>query len=258
MNKGRELRALLRSGNALGGHVFLNDPAITEALARYGYDFIWIDAEHGPFDKQTTLLHVMAANAGGAAAFVRVASQEMDVIKPVLEMGIDGIIIPMVMDETEAEKALSWCLYPPKGNRGFGPRRAIEYGREDLQTYLKASEESFLRIVQIEHIRAVEHIDAILALDSLDAVIIGPNDLSASISRLGDSLHPEVLALGRTVVQAAKRAGKPVGVSIAPDEHVIRTWKEIGVDFISCGDDISFLQMGANRTFAMTGHHPTH
>ncbi|ADY14513.1 HpcH/HpaI aldolase family protein [Sphaerochaeta globosa] len=253
MNRGAEFRTKLKSGSVLGGHVFLNDPAITEALARYGYDFIWIDAEHGPFDKQNLLLHVMAANAGGAAAFVRVPGQQMQDLKYVLEMGIDGIIIPQVMDEVEARQVLELCLYPPEGTRGFGPRRAIAYNQQDLKTYLQQSRESFVRIIQIEHISAVQRIEAILSLPALDAVIIGPNDLSASIGLLGDSLNEKVLELAQHVIDAAKKAGKPVGVSIGPDERTIKTYQNMGVDFISCGDDISFLQQGAKRTFSMVG-----
>lgn len=251
MNRGNEFRKRLLEGTALGGHVFLNDPAITEALALHGYDFIWIDAEHGPFDKQNLLMHIMAANAGGAGAFVRVASQEMDIIKPVLEMGIDGIIIPMVLDEIEAKRVLELCLYPPKGTRGFGPRRAIGYNSQDVKTYLEQSEESFIRIIQIEHVEAVHHVEAILSLPALDAIIIGPNDLSGSIGHLGNPLHPDVLALAELAIKAAKKAKKPVGVSIGPDAKTIEIYKALGVDFFSCGDDISFLQQGARQTISM-------
>ncbi len=248
MSRARILLEKLAKGEAMGGHVFFNDPAITEAMAGYGYDFIWIDAEHGPFDKQTLLMHVMAAKSGGSAAFVRVVSQDPNVIKPVLEMGVDGIIIPMVMDAVQAEAVLSACLYPPEGIRGFGPRRAIAYNAQSLEEYLKEAKDSFLRILQVEHISAVEHIEAILALPALDAIIIGPNDLSGSIGMLGRTLHPDVLALGKRVIEAAKRAGKPVGVSIGPDEKAMQTWLGLGVDFISCGDDISFIAKGAQNT----------
>lgn len=254
MNRGGELRIRLKEGGFIGGHVFFNDPAITEAMALSGYNFIWIDAEHGPFDKQQLLLHVMAANGAGAAAFVRVTTATMEVVKPVLEMGIDALIIPMITSVEEAEAALKLCLYPPKGIRGFGPRRAIAYNTQDLGDYLAHSEESFLRIIQIEHIDAVSVIDELLALDALDAIIIGPNDLSASMGLLGDSLHPDVLEASRVVIDAAKRAGKPVGVSIGPNEAVIRTWQNLGIDFMSVGDDISFIHNGVLNTFAMVKH----
>ncbi|WP_320129427.1 aldolase/citrate lyase family protein [uncultured Sphaerochaeta sp.] len=118
----------------------------------------------------------------------------------------------------------------------------------DLQVYLKEAKDSFIRIVQIEHKTAVENIEAILGVAGLDAIIIGPNDLSASVGLLGHSMHPEVLEMGKIVILAAKKAGKPVGVSIGPDQTTIKTWMDMGVDFISVGDDISFLQQGASQT----------
>ncbi|MDT4761078.1 HpcH/HpaI aldolase family protein [Sphaerochaeta sp. PS] len=253
MNKAKALLKAMHEGGCkvIGGHVFFTDPSITEAMAVYGYDFIWIDAEHGPFDKHNLQMHVMAANAGGSAAFVRVTENNPAVIKPVLEMGIDGIIIPMVLTAEEASDAIKACLYPPSGIRGFGPRRAIGYNQIPIGTYLQEAESSFLRIVQIEHSKAVENIEAILAVPGLDAIIIGPNDLSASIGLLGNSMQPQVLALGKRIILSAKKAGIPVGVSIGPDERAIRTWIDMGLDFISVGDDISFLQQGANRTLSL-------
>ncbi|AEV30409.1 2,4-dihydroxyhept-2-ene-1,7-dioic acid aldolase [Sphaerochaeta pleomorpha str. Grapes] len=250
MDRAQELLSRMKQGSCkvVGGHVFFTDPSISAAMATFGYDFIWIDGEHGPFDKQNLLMHVIAVNEGGSAAFVRVPVNDPAVIKPVLEMGIDGIIIPMVLTQAEAQAAVAACLYPPEGIRGFGPRRAIKYGKTDIKTYLETAKESFLRIIQIEHVTAVENIEAILCVEGLDAIIIGPNDLSASLDLLGQSTHPQVLQLGSRVIKAAKNAGKPVGVSIGPDEAVIGMWMEMGVDFISVGDDISFLQQGAART----------
>lgn len=253
MKKAQKLLKDMQIGECkvVGGHVFLTDPSITEALAMSGYDFIWIDAEHSAFDKHAILMHVMAAQGCGAAAFVRVTDNNPAVIKPVLEMGVDGIIIPMILTEEGAQKAMQACLYPPYGVRGFGPRRANRYGQTPTGIYLKEASSSFLRIFQIEHIEAVENIEAILRVVGLDAIIIGPNDLSGSINRLGDIMHSEVLSLGKQIIAHAKKMKIPVGVSIGPDEEVIRTWIEMGVDFISVGDDLSFIKQGAGRTFSM-------
>ena len=253
MNKAKALLTSMQEGKCkvVGGHVFFTDPSITEALAMHGYDFIWIDAEHGPFDKHNLLMHVMAANTGGAAAFVRVTENNPAVIKPVLEMGIDGIIIPMILTEEDAQKAIKACLYPPEGIRGFGPRRANKYGLTPLETYLGEAPSSFLRILQIEHIQAVENIEAILTVQGLDAIIIGPNDLSASIGRLGEIMHPEVLELAKQIIAHAKKVKIPVGVSIGPEEKAIKAWMKMDLDFISVGDDISFLQQGVQRTLSM-------
>ncbi|HOX32019.1 MAG TPA: aldolase/citrate lyase family protein [Spirochaetales bacterium] len=243
------MKALEERRLVVGGHVFLTDPSISEAMASFGYDFIWIDAEHGPFDKEKLLAHVVAANGAGAAAIVRVASNDAAVIKPVLEMGVDGIIVPMVCSRLEAERAVAACRYPPEGIRGFGPRRANRYGMIPLDEYLRGAEASLLRIVQIEHVDAVRDLEGILEVEGLSAVIIGPNDLSASIGKLGQLRHPEVAALCERIVRLCKLRGKPCGVSVGPgDRDWISYWLELGVDFISCGDDISFLAEGAART----------
>lgn len=248
MRYGNELREALKSGRAIGGHVFLGDPAISEALAIYGYDFIWIDAEHGAFDRPLILSHVIAANAGGAAAVVRVPSWSMEAVKPVLEMGIDGIIIPQTKGYEDAKAALAECLYPPRGVRGFGPRRAIRYNDLDTGEYLRNAEDEIVRIIQIEHHKAVEEIDRTLTLDGLDALVLGPNDLASSIGLIGEALHPKVLDLSQHAIAQAKKAGVPIGVSIGPNQEAIDIWRGLGVDYFSCGDDISFLHQGAKAT----------
>jgi len=233
----------------IGGHVFLTDPSISEAMASFGYDFIWIDAEHGPFDKERLLAHIVAVNCAGAAAIVRVVWNDPAIIKPVLEMGVDGIIVPMVCTKEEAERAIAACRYPPLGMRGFGPRRANRYGMIPLPEYLENVDESIVKIVQIEHVDAVNNLHDILSVDGLDAVIIGPFDLSGSIGRLGELQHPEVIALYDEIVAVCKEEKVPCGVSIGPsDKDYIAQWLGRGVDFISCGDDISFLAAGAAGT----------
>ena len=251
MKRARQLLEKIHDPKApfvVGGHVFLTDPSISEAFAFFGYDFIWIDGEHGPFDKEKILSHIVYAVEGGSAAFVRVYKNDPDVIKTILDMGVDGIIIPQITTLAEAQLAIASCLYPPKGIRGFGPRRANRFNALSLDNYIKEANSSFLRILQIEHYKAVEIIDAIVDIAGLDSVMIGPMDLSSSMGLLGQPLHPKVLEMGKRVIRAAKKKGIACGVSIGPDRTFIKTWKDLGVDYISCGDDISFLHMGAQQT----------
>ena len=129
MNRAKQLLDKFSGSElAVGGHVFFTDASISEEMACWGYDFIWIDAEHGPFDKEKILQSIVAANNAGAAAIVRVTVNDPAFIKPVLEMGPDGVISPMVCTREEAQRFADACLYPPKGERGFGPRRANRYG----------------------------------------------------------------------------------------------------------------------------------
>ena len=232
----------------IGGHSFLLDPAITEELALCGYDYVWIDGEHSPFSTENILNHIYAAAAGGAASFVRVPFNDPVLIKPILEMNPDAIIIPMVNTVEDAVKASEACRYPPKGIRGLGPRRSNYYGNMDLSAYIEGVEKSFLTIVQIEHIKAVENIEAIIAVDGIDAVIIGPADLSASMGLTGQIKHEKVLATCDGVIKICNKKKKPCGIAIgAGDLEFFKRWIKAGINFISCGEDITFIQMGAKQ-----------
>jgi len=251
MNKGKEILERMKSNSeemVIGGHVFLNEPSIGQALGYFGYDFIWVDAEHGPMDNSDILSHVIYINETGAAAFVRVHTNHPDVIKQELEMGVDGIIIPMIKNAEDAQRAVSACFYPPKGIRGFGPRRAQKYGAVPVDKYLEDVDESFLRILQIENKEAVDNIDKIMEVDGISAFVIGPCDLSASLGLLGNPVHPRVLEYAKRTIEKAKQKNIPIGVSIAPVPSVIDIWKKLGVSFISCGDELSFMQKGAEET----------
>lgn len=261
MDKAPALRkALSRSSGrtrpVIGGHVFLADPSITEAMASFGYDFIWIDNEHGAFDRTEVLAHIVAANGAGAAAIVRVAANDPALIKPVLEMGPDGIIVPMVCTAEEARRAVAACRYPPAGIRGFGPRRANRYGAVPSRDYIAGADESILRIVQIEHIEAVRNLPEILAVEGLDSVMIGPNDLSGSIGKLGQVSHPEMLELYARIIAECRKAKIPCGASIGPaDRDFIARWISWGIDYLSCGDELGFIEAGATSTIDFVRKH---
>lgn len=250
MNKAKQLLEKFQGSQlAIGGHVFFTDPSITEEMSAWGYDFIWIDGEHGPFDKERILQHIVCANTAGAAALFRVTNNDPNIIKPILEMGPDGIICPMICTKEDAQRFVEACLYPPKGIRGFGPRRANLYGSIPLEDYLKHADESFLRLAQIEHVDAVKNLEKIFTVEGIDAFIVGPNDLSASIGHIGHTEHPEAIALYQEIAQTCKAAGRLFGVSIGPnDRTAIQNWIKLGVNFISCGDDITFISNGTRDT----------
>ena len=250
--KAQAIREKMKRGEVvLGGHTFYLDPAITEALGYHGFEFVWIDAEHSAFDLPTILQHIVAAASAGTASIVRVAWNDPVLVKPVLEMGPDGVIFPMVCTKEQAQQAVAACRYPPLGVRGFGPRRANRYGAVDTETFLTHAEESFLRIVQIEHVSAVKNLPQILEVEGIDFPLVGPNDLSASAGHPGDTKHPEVRALCREVAEVCMAKNRPFGVSLgADDREGISWWIEQGAAFVGCGDDISFLSSGSRAALA--------
>lgn len=235
----------------VGTHVSLLDPAISELAACVGFDFVWIDTEHSAIDRGVLQQHLMAAQAGGAAGFVRIPWNDPVLAKPVLEMGPAGIVFPMICTAEQAKAAVAGCLYPPAGLRGFGPRRANRFGTIPIDQYIRQSAQSFWRIMQIEHVEAVRNLEAIVQVEGVDAIVVGPNDLSGSIGLLGQTSHPEVEKLCDRIAEITKRSGRPFGTSIGADPAVVRRWIDRGVDWIATGTDTGSLLAGGRQALEL-------
>lgn len=219
----------------IGGIVMFSDPAVTELVTEAGFDFVFIDGEHGEIDRQTAMLHLMAVRGTGCASLIRVPDSSHTEIKKVIDFAPAGIIIPMVMNAEEAQAAIAAMRYPPFGNRGCGFRRRIGYGARDVRTYWEASAHEPLAILQIEHIDAVNDLDRILALPGLDSILVGPYDLSASMGKHGQFNDPEVSAVYDEVARKTKEAGIILGAALGSD---YAAWKRRGVDYMAIkGDD---------------------
>lgn len=229
----------------VGAYVSFVDSAVSELFAEIGYDFTWVDMEHGPMTIETALTHVLAVRGTETAAFVRVPSGDPNVIKPVLDLHPAGIIVPMVCTAKEAEWVVKACKYPPKGIRGFGPRRGIQFGGMDMRSYLETADEQTLIIVQIEHIDAVKNLDEILKVDGLDSICIGPNDLSGSLGKLGQPNHPDCIKARDTIIEKVRKTDKILGIATGFDMTTkgenIRQLIEKGVQWVSLNADFANL-----------------
>ena len=201
-------------------------------------------------DYQTILMHIIATKASGCASLVRIPWNEPYLAKRVLEMGPDGIIFPQVSSAEELQKAMDACMYPPKGTRGFGPRRACKYCSEDLFQFIDEAPDRFSRFVQVEHVDAVRNLDEMLKVPYLDGIIVGPCDLSGSIGHLNDIFCPECLELIDITVEKCQKAGIPVGVAVgATSEEDMKFWYDRGMQFISAGSDMSAIVTKAKAQF---------
>jgi 2-keto-3-deoxy-L-rhamnonate aldolase RhmA len=230
----------------LGTHITCNDPQMTEMIGNVGFDYFWIDTEHTVIGNDTLLLHLIAARATNTPAFVRIPWNDPVLVKPVLELGVDGLIFPMIHDAQEAQEAIRACLYPPEGTRGYGPRRAIRYGLDSPKEYIESESKKILKLIQIETRGAVENIDEIAGLPGVDIVILGPNDLSGAYGKLGQIRDPEIQKLYRYVVERAHAADKPALVSYgAYTADLIQMWIDLGVDMITAGSDAYYVVNGA-------------
>ena len=236
MNNIHKIREKLEKGAlCFGTHCSTTDADFYEMCGRLGYDYVWIDNEHAGMTQPMIKNAIIATNAGGASAFVRGPDHQMAHIKPVIECGPDGVIFPMVNTARQAEQCVSVCTYPPRGTRGFGPLRAIDYGLKDFDEYVATVDASFLKIVQCEHAESVKNLDEILEVPGVDAVICGPMDLSASVNKMGKYFDPEVRGMMQAIIDKCKNHGKLFGLSIGVDMDLIRFWLDQGASFLSMG-----------------------
>ncbi len=242
MNKLKE--KIKRGEKVFGTHIQLNDNIMTELIASLGYDYLWIDTEHTSLTFEQVEHHLQAARLWGVAGLVRVPWNDPVRMKPILEMGPDGIIVPMVNSYEEALTAVRGCMYPPRGTRGYGPRHANMFGKTPLNEYLKDADDDIMRIIQIEHIDAVRDLKRIVTVDEVDAFIIGPMDLSASLGKMGQMDDPEVQGLFDEIIATVHAAGKPIGLSYGPaaKEQLVE-WCNRGLDMISCANEADFIMM---------------
>jgi 4-hydroxy-2-oxoheptanedioate aldolase len=206
------LPAQWRAGNTtLGAWLSLREPLLAEVAARAGYDYVCVDMQHGlqDLDQTTTLIHAMARTT--AVPIVRVPWNEPGVIGRVLDAGSLGVIVPMVNTAEEAHRAVAACRYAPSGSRSFGPVIAgARYGSR----YAVEANGAIACIPMIETREAVEAIDAILAVPGIDAIYVGPADLSMSYGLAPALDHADPLFVNAlaTIVDACRRHGVVPGI----------------------------------------------
>ena len=227
----------------LGTMLTLPSPEVAEIVSHSGYDWLFLDGEHSSL---STLdwQRMLQAIGGRCAGIIRVASNSERDIKKFLDIGADGIIVPQVNSAEAARLAVACCKYPPDGMRGVGLARAQGYGR-DFADYMENANRSTVVIVQAEHIDAVEDIDNIVQVEGIDAVFIGPYDLSASMGRTGEVDHPEVVAAIERVGEACRRRGLALGYFGTSAESVL-DYIDKGYHLICAGVDAGIVAAGAD------------
>lgn len=220
------------------------EPMITEMMGAVGFDFVWIDNEHSVIERSDILSHVIAAKAAGIASFVRVVWNKHYFIKPILEMGPDGLIIPCAASAEEVDAGLAACFYPPKGIRGFGPQRAARYDTLPMPEYLQQYPDDMFRIFQIEHVGMVEQLDEICQKKDIDLFIVGPNDLSGSLGILQQYDNPLYLETVHKIADITTKHGIPFGVAGSTDVNFVKFWRSLGARVFCCGLDMGILSVG--------------
>lgn len=225
----------------LGSWVTIGHPSVVEIMASAGFEWLVIDIEHTSIDLSTAHTLIASIQANGMKALVRVSKNEEVVIKRVLDMGADGIVVPMVKSKADALEAIEYAKYPPVGKRGVGLFRAQKYGL-GFDEYKRWVDEELVIIAQIEHIEAVENIQEIITTDGIDGVIIGPYDLSGSMGYPGEYDRDDVKNAIAKVLKVCKDYNTPSGFHvIESDPKKLNERIEQGCTFLAYSLDFFFL-----------------
>lgn len=226
---------------SFGSWITLGHPAIAEIMADAGFDWLCVDIEHSVIDYKDVQFIIATIQGKGKKAYVRVGGNNVRIIKRVLDAGADGIIIPNVKSKEEAVKAVEAIKYPPEGKRGVGLARAQDYGF-GFEKYKEGKAKEILIIAQIEHIDAINDLDAILSVAGIDGTFIGPYDLSGSMGKPGNYNEPDVKKALEKYERIAQTYDKLIGFHVVqPDHQLILNKINKGYNFIAFGFDAFFL-----------------
>jgi len=234
---------LLRGERLLGTIVSVASPQVSELLAQAGFDWLFIDAEHGLLE--ASAIQDLIRAAGATPCLVRVPSLDEVAIKQVLDAGAEGIIVPQVNSADAAKRAVAYAKYPPLGQRGVGIARAQGYGFE-LDDYLARANERITVVVQAEHIEAVANIEDIAVTPGVDAVFVGPYDLAASLDRMGRVTDREVVQAIDHITRACQANDTRLGV-FGASADAVNPYIAQGFTLIAAGTDTLLLGRGARE-----------
>lgn len=253
LKKERELKMqpfpqLLKTGKTLWGTlVSLAAPEITEIFADAGYDWLFIDMEHAPLEARD-VQRILQAGGENIAGIIRLPANDPVWIKKAMDIGPAGIMLPLVNTAEDARNAVRWSKYPPRGTRSVGVGRVHRYGAE-LQKVIDTANETTTLVIQVEHITAVENINAIVEVEGIDAILIGPYDLSASMGIPGKVSDPSVQAAIEKVRAACAKKQIPLGIFTASIPYA-RECARNGFQLIAVGTDTLMLVESSRRMLA--------
>ena len=243
-----DFRKRLRDKERLAGTIVtLPCPQIAERLSHCGFDWLFIDGEHGPLSIGDIQLLLQAAQPR-CSCLVRLAANGDVYIKQALDAGADGIIAPLVNDADTAQRVVALAKYPPQGSRSVGIGRAQAYG-DGFADYVARANDQVAVIIQVEHVDAVANIDAILDVSGIDGVFVGPYDLSASMGKPGRIDDVDVQGQIETVRRACSAHNVALGI-FGLDAAAVRPFIDRGYTLLAVGMDTLFLGQSARRVLS--------
>ncbi len=239
---------ILKHQTLLGTIVTMGYPAVSEVLSQCGFDWLFIDMEHAPLNSEQ-VQQLIQAKHQECFALVRVASNNEVWITQGLDLGADGLIIPQIKTAEDARRAVQAAKYPPLGSRSVGMSRACNYGMNFLDYVEKANDYSAL-IIMIEDKLGVQNIESILQVEGIDAIMIGPFDLSGSYERLGKIKDPIVQDGISKIKTICHQFSKPLGI-FALDLEQAKIYLSQGYQLVVVGIDIHYLWNNAKKVSSL-------
>jgi 2-keto-3-deoxy-L-rhamnonate aldolase RhmA len=243
MNAFRQLLQSSGSQPPIGSWVSSASPIVAEAMGLAGFDWGVVDMEHSPMDIMQVVHLLQAVGNTKMVSVVRVPWNDAVMVKRVLDAGATTVLFPFVQNADDAKRAVAATRYPPAGIRGMsGMSRGARFGT--VPNYLKTADAGIGVIVQLETPQALTRLEEIAAVEGIDALFIGPADLSASMGHVGQFTHPEVMRAMADAARRCKAVRKPLGtVGGTPD--VVTQYRAMGYDYLAVASDIGLLMQGA-------------
>ena len=247
MNRVELKKNLKEKKLVLSAWTSIGNSQVSELLLASNIDCLGIDIEHSTISQEQSMHIIAACNNKNKSCLPRVASHNSESIRRLLDSGADGIIVPNVESAKDVDNIVAWMKYPPIGMRGYGVARAQNYGHT-FEEYAKNWNDESILIIQIESINAVKNIDKIIQNKNIDAVIVGPYDISGSLGIPGQIHHQKVIEASATIVDACKRFNVSCGIHV-PSVSLETVNDSIlkGFNFIILASDVFILRDWANN-----------
>lgn len=225
-------------------------PEIARLLAAAGFDFVFIDAEHGPFDLETLQALIRACLEREATPIVRVGELHYSLVARALDAGAQGIIFPRVESQTSLAEAIRWTRFPPMGVRGYGlAPPQLDYETRSFAEIIEHVNANTLVVVQFETRAAIERREELLATPGIDVALVGPSDLSISLGVPGEFEHPKLIEAVLALMESCKRHNVAPGIQVR-SPALAKKWAERGMRFVGCGAEHGLLWERAREVAA--------
>jgi 4-hydroxy-2-oxoheptanedioate aldolase len=236
-----KLKKMLKEGkSAIGTFASMNSPDLVEIMGLTGFDFVIIDAEHGPMDAETSMNLIRAAELHNMTPIVRVRENSETVILKHLDVGAHGIQVPQINSDEDAKLLVQRSKYSPLGKRGVAMPRAADYGLYPIMDYFEKSNEQTMIIAHCENIISLENLEDIAKTSGVDVIFLGPFDMSQSMGIPGQVKHPRIEEAAQRVLEVCKKYDKIPGIFAVTAEDA-KSRIEQGFRYVPIGMDCTLI-----------------